>query len=54
MKLIPGEGFACEIAAVNFFALFNDQRLGKNYIAKYGPEGSRGEFVKEVTFQNQF
>ena len=40
----------CEIAAVNFKAKFQGQTLDMNYIAKYAPEGSKGDFIKEVIF----
>ncbi len=43
-----GDGFACEIAAVQFEATFNGQKLEKNYIAKYAPDGHRGEMLKFV------
>ena len=43
-----GEGFACEIAAVQFTAEFGDQKLVKNYIAKFTPQGPGGSFVREV------
>ena len=38
----------CEIAAVKFKATFQGQTLEKNYIAKYAPEGPKGDFIKEV------
>ena len=43
-----GEGFVCEIAAVKFKATFQGLTLEKNYIAKYAPEGPKGDFIKEV------
>ena len=43
-----GDGFACDIAAVQFAATFNGQTLEKNYIAKYAPNGHRGEMLKLV------
>ncbi len=43
-----GDGFACDIAAVQFEATFNGQKLEKNYIAKYAPNGHRGEMLKLV------
>jgi hypothetical protein len=45
-----GEGFACEIAAVQFTAKFGDQQLTKNYIAKFTPQGPSGSYVREVSF----
>ena len=44
-----GEGFACEIAAVQFTAEFADQKMVKNYIAKFTPQGPGGTFVREVS-----
>jgi hypothetical protein len=43
-----GEGFLCEIVAVQFLATFNHKTLEKNYIAKYAPEGTRGTYLREV------
>ena len=45
-----GDGFSSDIAAVHFKASFNGEILEKNYIAKYAPEGKRGEMLKMVTF----
>ena len=43
-----GEGFVCEIKSVQFIAVFNGEKIKKNYIAKYAPEGQQGDFVREV------
>ena len=43
-----GEGFACEIAAVQFTAEFGDQKLVKNYMAKFISEGPTASLVREV------
>ena len=43
-----GDGFACEIAAVEFQAVIDGKTFNKNYIAKYAPEGHRGAMLKEV------
>ncbi len=46
-----GDGFACEIAAVQFQAGFNGQVLEKNYIAKYvDPNAKRAEMLKLVKY----
>ena len=45
-----GDGFSSDIAAVNFLAIFNEKTLDKNYIAKYAPDGNRGEVLKKVNF----
>jgi len=45
-----GDGFSSDIAAVHFWASFNGEKLRKNYIAKYAPEGNRGEILKMVIF----
>jgi hypothetical protein len=49
LKLFLGEGIVCEISAVQFIASFNDQRFEKKYIAKYAPDGTRADFMREVT-----
>ena len=43
-----GDGFACDIAAVQFQATFEGKKIEKNYIAKYAPEGNRGQLLKVV------
>ena len=43
-----GDGFACEIAAVQFTAIINGNPEENNYIAKYAPGGARGEMLKMV------
>jgi hypothetical protein len=43
-----GDGFSSDIAAVHFLASFNGEKLRKNYIAKYAPEGKRGDWLKKV------
>jgi len=43
-----GDGFSSDIAAVHFKASFNGEVLDKVYIAKYAPEGNRGEMLKLV------
>jgi hypothetical protein len=43
-----GDGFACDIAAVEFQATFEGKKIEKNYIAKYAPEGNRGQLLKVV------
>ncbi len=45
-----GDGFVCDIAAVQFRASFDGQHLEKNYIAKYAPEGRRDELIRQVRF----
>ena len=46
-----GDGFACEIAAVQFQPIFNGQMMEKNYIAKYvAPIGNRAEMLKLVKY----
>ena len=47
-----GEGFVCEIAAVKFKATFQGQTLDKNYIAKYAPDGAKGDFIRKVEFSS--
>ena len=44
-----GDGFACQIAAVQFQAKVDGKSIDKSYIAKYGPEGNRGEILTKVT-----
>ena len=44
-----GDGFSSDIAAVHFKASFNGETHEKNYIAKYAPEGQRGEVLKMVS-----
>jgi hypothetical protein len=43
-----GDGFSADILAVQFQASFNGQKLEKNYIAKFAPEGNRGAVLKAV------
>ena len=45
-----GDGFSSDIAAVQFQAIFNKKTLDKNYIAKYAPDGNRGEVLKMVKY----
>ena len=45
-----GDGFVCEIKAVSFTAIINGEKIEKNYIAKYAPEGPQGDFVREVKY----
>ena len=47
-----GEGFACEIAAVQFTAEFGDQKLVKNYMAKFISEGPTASIVREVIMKD--
>ena len=44
-----GDGFSCQIAAVQFQAKVDGKSIDKSYIAKYGPEGNRGEILTKVT-----
>ena len=44
-----GEGFVCDIAAVDFDAVIDCQKFEKSYIAKFAPEGPKGIFIKEVS-----
>ena len=44
-----GEGFVCDIAAVDFDAVIDCQKIEKSYIAKFAPEGPKGIFIKEVS-----
>ena len=44
-----GEGFVCDIAAVDFDAVIDGQKFEKSYIAKFAPEGPKGIFIKEVS-----
>jgi hypothetical protein len=52
MKLISGskkgDGFSADILAVQFQATFNGEKVEKNYIAKFAPEGNRGAVLKAV------
>ena len=43
-----GEGFLCEIVAVQFHATFHNKTFEKNYIAKFAPDGTRGAYLKDV------
>ena len=43
-----GDGFVCDIAAVQFRASFDGRHVEKSYIAKYAPEGRRDEMVRQV------
>jgi hypothetical protein len=43
-----GDGFVCDIAAVQFQATVDGQSFQKNYIAKFSPEGHREEMMKQV------
>ena len=43
-----GDGFACDIAAVQFKAIFEGKEIKKNYIAKFAPDGPREEMLKQV------
>jgi hypothetical protein len=43
-----GDGFACEIAAVEFCATIDGKKFQKNYIAKFSPPGVRSEMLKQV------
>ena len=47
-----GEGFACEIAAVQFTAEVGDQKLVKNYMAKFISEGPTASIVREVIMKD--
>jgi hypothetical protein len=43
-----GDGFMCDIAAVEFDATVGKEKLRKNYIAKYAPcQGPRAELLKQ-------
>jgi len=52
LKVTPGskvgEGFVCEIAAIRFNTIFKGEKIEKNYIAKYAPDGPKGDFIREV------
>jgi len=49
-----GDGYAADIMAVQFQATFNDEKVEKNYIAKFAPEGKRGEILQSVyNFMNR-
>lgn len=43
-----GDGFMCLIAAIDLEATVSGQKLKKNYIAKYAPDGQRAEMLKKV------
>ena len=49
-----GDGFSSDIAAVEFQAIFNGKTLDKYYIAKYAPDGNRGEVLKMVQYNLWF
>ena len=43
-----GDGFACDILAIQFHVTLDGQKIEKNYIAKYAPDGPRREMLKQV------
>jgi len=43
-----GDGFLCLIAAINFEATVQGQKLKKCYVAKYAPDGHRAEMLQQV------
>ncbi len=43
-----GDGFACNILAIEFDVTLNGEKMTKNYIAKYTPEGTRREMLRRV------
>jgi hypothetical protein len=43
-----GDGFSCEILAVDFSATFDGQTLSKEYIAKFAPGQARAEMLTVV------
>jgi len=45
-----GDGFACDILAIQFNATINGQKIEINYIAKYTPDGPRREMLKQVIY----
>ena len=49
-----GDGFMCEIAAVDFHATVGGQELKKSYIAKLAPPGHRAELLRQVLQEIKF
>ena len=43
-----GDGFACDIAAVQFKAIFDGKQVSKSYIAKFAPDGPKADLLKQV------
>jgi hypothetical protein len=49
-----GDGFSCEILAVDFDTTVDGRKLSKRYIAKVAPDGPRAEMLKGVIVQAPF
>ena len=43
-----GEGFVCDIAAIDVDAVVAGEQVRKQFIAKFAPDGPKGEFIRAV------
>ena len=43
-----GEGFVCDIAAIDAVVVTGEQ-VRKQFIAKFAPDGPKGEFIRAVS-----
>jgi len=49
-----GDGYCCDITAINFQAKFNGETHQKDYIAKYILPGPKADMIKQVKIDTKF